>query len=77
MTTTSIRKKLHDYIADTDDSKVKGMYLLLKTEIEKKDDFKLSERHIEILNQERAAHLKGVSKSYTQAEARQLMTGKK
>jgi hypothetical protein len=34
MTTTTIRKKLMTYIAEADDKKIKGMYLLLEDEIE-------------------------------------------
>ena len=33
MTTTAIRKKLITYIADADDKKVKGLYMLVEDEI--------------------------------------------
>ena len=36
MTTTAIRKKLISYIADADDKKVKGLYMLVEDEISKK-----------------------------------------
>ena len=37
MTTTAIRKKLMNFIAEADDKKVKGMYMLFEEEIEKED----------------------------------------
>jgi len=46
MTTVTIRKKLHEFIADADDKKIKGMFLLLEDEIIKKVD--LSSRTIEL-----------------------------
>ena len=69
MTTLAIRKKLQDYIAQTDDEKVKGLYLLLKDEIESKSGFRLSSRHREILDAERDTHKKGLSRSFSLEEA--------
>jgi|GEM_PF-569824 len=40
MTTVTLRKKLHEYIADADDKKIKGMFLFLEDEIEKKNHAK-------------------------------------
>lgn len=68
---------MHDYIADTSDNKVKGMYLLLKDEIEKKEDFQLTPRHLEILEDEKNKHLQSLSKSYNQKQAREFISGKK
>ncbi len=77
MTSISIRKKLHNYIADISDNKVKGMYLLLKDEIEKKEDFQLTPRHLEILEDEKNKHLQGESKSYNRKQARKFISGNK
>lgn len=77
MTITAIRKKLHDFIADATDSKVKGMYLLLEDEIGKKDEWKPTQRHLEILEEEKNKHLQGLSKSYDWEEAKQLIRGHK
>jgi hypothetical protein len=49
----------------TAEEKVKGMYLLLKDEIESKSGFRLSSRHREILDAERDTHKKGLSRSFS------------
>ena len=77
MTTIGIRKKLHEYIADADDKKVKGMYLLLEDEIAKKDDFICTQKHLEILEEEKRNHLNGASKSYNWEEAKEIIRGNK
>jgi hypothetical protein len=77
MTTAAIRKKLITYIADADEKKVKGMYLLFEEEIEKEKEFVLTEKHIKILEAERAKHLSGKSKSYTTLEATEIVRGKR
>ncbi len=77
MTTSAIRKKLINYIADADDKKIKGMYMLFEEEIEKEQAFKLSEKHITILDAEREKHINGKSKSYKWQEAKQIIRGKK
>ncbi len=77
MTTVGIRKKLHEYIADADDNKVKGMYLLLEDEIAKKKDFNCPPKHLEILEEEKRNHLDGASKSYNWEEAKEIIRGNK
>jgi flagellar basal body rod protein FlgB len=77
MTTSAIRKKLINYIADADDKKIKSMYMLFEEEIEKEQAFKLSEKHIAILDEEREKHINGKSKSYKWQEAKQIIRGKK
>jgi len=77
MTTTAIRKKLITYIADADDKKVKGMYLLFEEEIEKEKAFTLTEEHLKILEEEREKHLSGKSKSYSPQEAKEIIRGKR
>jgi len=77
MTTTAIRKKLMTYIADADDKKVKGLYMLVEDEISNKETFQLSANDLKMLEQDRATHMKGKSKSYNWEESRQIIRGQK
>ena len=77
MTTAALRKKLINFIADADDKKIKGMYLLLEEEIEKEEEFTLSDVHIAILDQEHENHITGKSKSYSWSEASTIIRVKK
>lgn len=77
MTTTTIRKKLMTYIADADDKKVKGLYMLVEDGLSNNKKFKLSDGHIKFLNEEREKHIKGKSKSYMWEEAKQIIRGKR
>jgi predicted Zn-dependent protease len=77
MTTTAIRKKLMSYIADADDKKVKGLYLLVEDEIAYAEKFKYSTEHDKILEQERDKHVKGKTKSYTWIEAKDIIRSKR
>jgi predicted Zn-dependent protease len=77
MTTTAIRKKLMSYIADADDKKVKGLYLLVEDEIAYAEKFKYSTEHDKILEQERDKHVKGKTKSYTWNEAKDIIRSKR
>ena len=77
MKTVGIRQKLHEYIADADDKKVKGIYLLLEEEIAKKEGFKCTPKHLQILEQEKNNHLNGVSKSYSWEDAKEIIKGNK
>ena len=77
MTTTAIRKKLMTYIADADDKKVKGLYMLVEDEISNKETFQLSANDLKMLEQDRATHMKGKSKSYNWEEFRQIIRGQK
>ncbi len=77
MTTSAIRKKLINFIADADDKKIKGMYMLLEEEIEKEEVFTLTDEHMVILDTEREKHVSGKSKSYSLSQAKQIIRGKK
>jgi hypothetical protein len=77
MTTAALRKKLISFIADADDKKIKGMYMLLEEEIEKEASFKLTDEHMAILDEEREKHVSGKSKSYSWSKAKQIIRGKK
>ncbi len=73
MTTTDIRRKLHDYIADANDNKVQGMYLLLEDDINQQTEFKLSQEQLQILEEERKNHLEGKSQTYTWEEVKRFV----
>ncbi len=77
MTTTAIRKKLMTYIADADDKKVKGLYMLVEDDISKKTKFSLSAAQLKILDAEKEKHIKGKSKSYSWPEAKDIIRGKR
>ena len=77
MTTTAIRKKLMIYIADADDKKIKGLYMLVEDDISQKRKFKISEAQLKIVEEERARHVKGKSKSYTWHEAKEIIRDKR
>ena len=77
MTTTAIRKKLITYIADADDKKVKGLYMLVEDEISKKTKFSLSATDLKMLDAEKEKHINGKSKSYSWAEAKNIIRGKR
>jgi len=77
MTTSVIRKKLHSFIADADDKKIKGMYLLFQDEMENNKTFNLSEEQKAFLDKEKQAHLEGKGKSYTWEESKKLIRTKK
>jgi hypothetical protein len=77
MTTSAIRKKLINFIADADEKKIKGMYMLFEEEIEKEQAFKLTNEDLAILDAEREKHVKGKSKSYSLIQAKQIIRGKR
>lgn len=58
MTTAAIRKQLINYIANVDDKKNKGMYMLFEDDIHNKDAlFELTDEDIKILDKERERHV--------------------
>lgn len=64
------------YLAEADDSKVKALYTLLEGEIQE-EAFTLTGEQFQILEKERELHLSGQSKSYTRAEASQIIKGQR
>ncbi|HVU55598.1 MAG TPA: addiction module protein [Puia sp.] len=68
MAPSAIRRKLITYLADADDKKVKAIYALFEDEINQEDNFKLTDEHLKIVEERRAKHLSGKSKSYTWQE---------
>ena len=77
MTTTALRRKLMTYIADADDKKVKGLYMLVEDEISKKEKFSLSATDLKIVEKEKEMHVKGKSKSYNWPEGKEIIRGKR
>jgi hypothetical protein len=77
MTTTAIRKKLITYIADADDKKVKGLYMLVEDDISQKTKFSLSAAQLKMLDAEKEKHINGKSKSYSWPEAKDIIRGKR
>ena len=77
MKTTAIRKKLMYYIADADDKKVKGLYMLIEDDISSKEKFELDDEQIKMLERDRNEHIKGKSKSYSREDAKQIVLGKR
>ncbi len=77
MTTTAIRKKLMTYIANADDKKVKGLYMLVEDDISKKTKFSLSPAQLKMLDAEKEKHINGKSKSYSWPEAKNIIRGKR
>lgn len=65
------------YIADADDKKVKGLYMLIEEEISKKQGFSLSAAHLKIVEKEKEMHVKGKSKSYSWPEAKEIIKGRR
>ena len=77
MATLSIRQKLITYLADADDSTVKAVYTLLKSDIQEKNTFVLTDEQMQILDEEHHLHITGQSKSYTREEAGQIIRGQR
>jgi hypothetical protein len=77
MTTTAIRKKLITYIADADDKKVKGLYMLVEDDISKITKFSLTAAQLKMLDAEKEKHINGKSKSYSWPEAKDIIRGKR
>lgn len=77
MATLSIRQKLITYLADADDRKIKAIYTLLKSDIQEKDAFVLTDEQMQILDEEHHLHITGQSKSYTREEASQIIKGQR
>lgn len=61
------------YLADSEDSKVKALYTLLKDDLQQDKGFKLTDEQMQILEEEHQLHITGQSKSYTREEANQII----
>lgn len=78
MTSLSIRQKLIDYIANADEKKVKGLYMLMEDDISGNNEkFDLTSDHLRILNEEREKHINEETQSYTWDDAKKIIRTKK
>jgi hypothetical protein len=75
MTTIAIRKKLMTYIADADDKKVKGLFMLVEDDIKKTEKLSLSTAEFKMLEKEKEMHVKRKSKSLSWPEAKEIIRG--
>ena len=66
MTTTTIRKKLADYINVADDKKIKAIYTLLENEIEDEEYDKWNDKNfVTEMNRRKDEYKNGSAKLYT------------
>jgi hypothetical protein len=77
MSTLTTRQKLLSYLADADESRINALYTLLEGDIQKGDNFQLSDEQFALLEEEREKHLSGETKSYTRAEAMDIIRRKR
>jgi hypothetical protein len=77
MTTRAIRKRLMAYIADADDKKVKGLYMLVEDEMSNNKKFNLSAADLKMLEKEKELHVKSKTKSYSWPVAKEIIRGKR
>ena len=68
MTTATIREKLHDYINNADDKKIKALYTVLDGEIEKTYNWWEDEEFVKELEKEHKDIVQGKAKTYTAVE---------
>ena len=77
MTTSAMRAQLIQYFADADEKKIKGLYNLLEEVINDKKQVGLTEKELIFLNEQRAKHINGESKSYTWDEVKTAIRQRK
>lgn len=77
MTTAAIRKKLIDYIADADEQKIKGLYLLVEDDLQNATGIKLTKEQTTFLEEERKEYKKGTGKSYSWEDTKQQIKKKR
>ncbi|HEY5327436.1 MAG TPA: hypothetical protein VIJ27_10590 [Mucilaginibacter sp.] len=78
MQNTQIRKKLHQYIDNSDEKLLKLMFALAK-EYNDDDDFEyeFTAEDIKEFDERRGKRLKGESNTYSWPEAKDIITGKR
>ena len=76
MTTTALKKQLHEYIERLDKQKLEAIYTLVA---EPQVEYELTKDQMDMLDKRRKDHLSGKSKSYSLEEVRKhlLATRKK
>ena len=73
----AIREKLHEYIRNADDKKVKAIFTVIEKEIEDKYNWWQDEKLISVLDKEYAAFESGRSKGYTIEDIKKNIEGYK
>jgi putative addiction module component (TIGR02574 family) len=68
MTTTAIRKQLHQYIDNAEEKKLKAIYTMLESEIENNAKSMLTEEQKNELDYRLEEYLNGKTKSYSWEE---------
>lgn len=76
MDTAIIKSRLHNYLEFAGDKKIKAIYTMVEEEINKQNEFNLSEEEIHILDEERKNHLNGKSQSFTWETAKKMIRNK-
>ena len=74
---SNLRKKLHTYIADLDEKKVKAMLTLLEDEAPYQAKTSFSEKEVKEIKRRESRRISGKSKSYPLEEARKMFRHKK
>lgn len=77
MSAENPRKKLHRYIADLDDNKVKAMLTLLEDQAPYETTSSVTEADKKDILQREQNRVSGKSKTYTLAQAKKLIRRKK
>jgi 3-phenylpropionate/cinnamic acid dioxygenase small subunit len=76
MGSSDLRKKLHTYIADLDEKKVKAMLTLLEDEAPYEIKSSLTDKEKEEIRKREQNRVSGKSKTYPLAEAKKLFRRK-
>ena len=77
MSSKNLRRKLHSYIADLDEEKVKAMLTLFEGEVVYQTKATLSEKDQKEILQREQNRVSGKSKTYTLSEAKKMIRRKK
>ena len=77
MAVSNNRKKLHQYVADMDEKKVKAMLTLLEDEVVYQTQGMLTEKEKKEVLQREQNRVTGKSKTYTLNQAKKLIRRKK
>jgi len=65
MTVAAIKEKLHDYISEADDDKIKALYTLLEDQMNLSSDWSDDEEFVAELNERYRRWEAGVDRGYT------------
>jgi hypothetical protein len=77
MITTTLKKKIHEYIDVTDEKILKAVYTILDAHVKSSElDFEFNAEQVKELNKRRKAHLEGKSKSHTFEEIKKQAISK-